>query len=113
MVGKRDERRDEARPTDADRPTADSLRADIDSGRTHDKVAHPDPAAAPLGTDAEAAGAPPDPGQVESARRQETARHVAEPAAADRKPAGSAVGRLLPWAIGALVNLVAIGVFAF
>lgn len=31
------------------------LRSDIDSGRTGDKVRAPDPAAAPLGTDAEAA----------------------------------------------------------
>ncbi|WP_371345024.1 hypothetical protein [Ancylobacter sp. IITR112] len=34
------------------------LRGDIDEGRTHDKVPFPDPAAAPLGTDDEAAGAP-------------------------------------------------------
>jgi hypothetical protein len=40
-------------------PNADQLRAAIDSGKTGDKVAFPDPAAAPLGTDAEAAGAPP------------------------------------------------------
>lgn len=33
------------------------LREDIDSGRTGDKVDFPDPAAAPLGTDAEAGGA--------------------------------------------------------
>jgi hypothetical protein len=40
-------------------PNADQLRAAIDSGKTGDKVAFPDPAAAPLGTDAEAAGVPP------------------------------------------------------
>jgi hypothetical protein len=34
----------------------DRLRHAIDRGRTRDKVAHPDPAAAPLGTDDEAAG---------------------------------------------------------
>lgn len=34
------------------------LRADIDRGRTGDKVDWPDPAAAPLGTDDEAAGTP-------------------------------------------------------
>ena len=37
-------------------PTTDQLRAEIDSGRIGEKVAHPDPAAAPLGTDDEAAG---------------------------------------------------------
>lgn len=34
------------------------LRFDIDSGRTGEKVDWPDPAAAPLGTDDEAAGTP-------------------------------------------------------
>jgi hypothetical protein len=34
------------------------LRAAIDSGKTGDKVAWPDPAAAPLGTDEEAGGTP-------------------------------------------------------
>lgn len=40
-------------------PTTDQLRSAIDSGRTGEKVNFPDPAAAPLGTDAEAAGEPP------------------------------------------------------
>lgn len=38
------------------RSRVEQLRADIDSGRTGDKVAYPDPAAAPLGADDEAAG---------------------------------------------------------
>ena len=40
-------------------PTIDRERNDIDSGRTGDKIAFPDPAAAPLVTDAEASGNPP------------------------------------------------------
>lgn len=40
-------------------PTTDQLRDRIDSGQTGEKVAMPDPAAAPLGTDAEAGGMPP------------------------------------------------------
>lgn len=40
-------------------PTLDQLRKDIDDGRTGEKVSWPDPAAAPLGTDDEAAGHPP------------------------------------------------------
>jgi hypothetical protein len=40
-------------------PTSDQLRHAIDSGKTGEKVPFPDPAAAPLGTDAEAAGYPP------------------------------------------------------
>ncbi|UYQ71638.1 hypothetical protein OF122_16580 [Pelagibacterium flavum] len=40
--------------------TTDALRDAIDSGKTGEKTEWPDPAAAPLGTDAEAAGEPPD-----------------------------------------------------
>ncbi|WP_071796830.1 hypothetical protein [Natronohydrobacter thiooxidans] len=38
--------------------TPSRLRRDIDAGEGRDKIAFPDPAAAPLGTDDEAAGAP-------------------------------------------------------
>jgi hypothetical protein len=54
--------------------TVEKLRADIDSGRTRDKVASSDPAAAPLGTDEEAAGTPISPAAVEIARHQEVRR---------------------------------------
>ncbi|MDB5621879.1 MAG: hypothetical protein JWR39_442 [Devosia sp.] len=40
-------------------PTTDQLRHNIDSGATGEKIGFPDPAAAPLGTDAEAGGSPP------------------------------------------------------
>lgn len=39
--------------------TAEQVRADIDRGLTGEKVAFPDPAMVPLGTDAEAGGTPP------------------------------------------------------
>src|SRR3954470_4851408 len=59
-------------PTPASgRPTTAHPKGDIDSGRTGDKVGVFDPALAPLGTDDEAAGAPPSPEQVEAARRKE------------------------------------------
>ncbi|MDQ2081974.1 hypothetical protein RA307_17440 [Xanthobacteraceae bacterium Astr-EGSB] len=48
------------------------LRADIDHGRTGDKVDWPDPAAAPLGTDEEAAGTPTPEAAIDAARRQES-----------------------------------------
>jgi hypothetical protein len=48
------------------------LRHDIDSGRTGDKIDWPDPAAAPLGTDEEAAGTPVPSLVAEAARRRET-----------------------------------------
>ena len=49
----------------SDPRNVDELRHAVDSGRTGDKVAYPDPAAAPLGTDAEAGGIPPTPADVE------------------------------------------------
>jgi hypothetical protein len=57
-------------------PTTDEERARIDSGQAGDKVVFPDPAAAPLGTDAEAAGYPP----TERERRMEQPS-LTEPAA--------------------------------
>jgi len=48
------------------------LKADIDSGRTGDKVGVLDPGLSPLGTDDEAAGRPPSPFRIALARYQET-----------------------------------------
>ena len=53
--------------------TAEQLKADIDSGRTGDKVNNPDPAAAPLGTDEEAAGTPIRGNILSQARKAERA----------------------------------------
>ena len=47
------------------------LRADIDSGRTGDKIEASDPATVPLGTDAEAGGTPTDPAAASRARQTE------------------------------------------
>jgi len=55
-------------------PTADRIRADISRGRTGEKVNFPDPAAAPLGTDDEAAGHAPTPHE-----RQMEDRHRPQP----------------------------------
>ena len=52
--------------------TLERLRADIDSGRTGDKVSDPDPAMAPLGADDGAAGTPPSPAAIALTRRLET-----------------------------------------
>jgi hypothetical protein len=51
--------------------TAAQLRNDIDSGKTGDKVAHPDPSAAPLGTDEEAGGVTTPEEALEKARQAE------------------------------------------
>jgi hypothetical protein len=48
------------------------LKADIESGRTGDKVGVLDPGLSSLGTDDEAAGRPPSPFHIALARYQET-----------------------------------------
>ena len=58
-------------PPASGRPTTAQLKGDIASGRTGDKVGVFDPALAPLGTDDEAAGAPPSREAISMARRQE------------------------------------------
>lgn len=58
-------------PTEASR-----LRHAIDEGRTEDKVDHPDPATAPLGTDAEASGHPVGEEEAATAHREEVGRDV-------------------------------------
>jgi hypothetical protein len=72
MAGWADIMNEAPRPSSA----ASQLRRDIDSGRTGDKIAHPDPAASPLGTDDEAGGAPIDRKALAKARAQETGRDV-------------------------------------
>jgi hypothetical protein len=54
--------------------TTERLRDDIDRGRRGDKVPFPDPAAAPLGTDDEAAGTSPEPARIARARADELGR---------------------------------------
>ena len=66
-------------------PTTDRLRIDIDRGVTGEKVDYPDPAAAPLGTDDEAAGHP----ASAQERRME--------AAARRLPRRSKPRSSMPW----------------
>jgi hypothetical protein len=52
-------------------PTTAKLKHDIDRGRAGDKVDVFDPAAAPLGTDDEAAGTPPSAEAVAKAHQEE------------------------------------------
>jgi hypothetical protein len=81
--------------------TADQLRHDIDQGRTGDKVRFPDPAAAPLGTDEEAAGTPIDPQVIAQTRKAEA--KLAPPIDAQR----SAEGRVsdVLWWIATVPNM--------
>lgn len=74
--------------------TTEQLRDDIDSGRTRDKVPARDPAAAPLGTDDEAAGTTPAPEVVANARHAEAvARGAAKGPGAAANPQAVTVVR--------------------
>lgn len=91
-----------------DRSNPERLRAAIDQGRTAGKVAFPDPAAAPLGTDDEAAGRPATAAEVDLALQHEMAPTIAAPAGA-RRP-DLAGRRSAPWLLGmVIVGLVLIG----
>lgn len=83
-------------------PTTDALRKAIDTGRTGDKVSWSDPAAAPLGTDDEAAGE--TPGAKERKMEQGSIRH-----APDRRVS---LGSVLTYVGIALVLLVIFGFIA-
>ena len=61
-----------ARTAFSDRPTSAMLKADIDSGRTGDKIGELDPGLSSLGTDDEAAGRPPSAFRIALARYYET-----------------------------------------
>ncbi|WP_336491273.1 hypothetical protein [Methylobacterium nigriterrae] len=67
----------------SDRPTTAQLKADIDRGRTGDKIDHYDPGLSQLGTDDEAAGRPNAPDRIAQARASEAAsprvRDAADP----------------------------------
>ncbi len=85
------------------------LRHDIDSGRTGSKVAFGDPAAAPLGTDEEAAGAPPSAAEVQEARRQERFDPPSD-FTRPRDHSGAAISHGMIWLL--LVVLIVGGVLA-
>ena len=61
-------------PPQSDNPTTAMLKADINSGRTGDKVEVYDPGLSQLGTDDEAAGRPPSAFRIALARQNETFR---------------------------------------
>lgn len=77
--------------------TTEQLRTEIDAGRTRDKVAYPDPAAAPLGTDAEAGGTPVPP-RVAEAERERASERPERPRTGPVPPQAQR-----PWMIGLIV----------
>lgn len=84
-------------PEDGGPETVDSLRGDIDRGVTGDKVPGSDPAAAPLGTDAEAGGTPATRAEIEL----EAQSRSVEPHA---RPTGA--GSTAAWLIGAVLVVI-------
>ena len=74
--------------------TTAQLKADIDAGRTGDKVSNADPGLSPLGTDDEAAGTPASPDRIALAHRNETRIGAqAGPAIRDStRPTGVSIG---------------------
>lgn len=92
---------------------SEELRRDIDSGRTGEKVASPDPATVPLGGDDEAAGRPPKPEDIARLRERERAKAPA------RRPKNARPGRegdvgmsLVPLAVVSALLAAALLVFA-
>ena len=83
-------------------PTADRMRHDISRGKAGDKVDHPDPAAAPLGTDDEASGKP---WSIEELR-------TAAATAPSKLPEKSAFGAVMIYAAIVLVIIAVVGVAA-
>lgn len=74
-------------------PRTAQLKEQVDRGVSADKVNFPDPAAAPLGTDDEAAGNPAGPGRVAASMRAEdragrTASDKGRPRQGERHVAG-------------------------
>lgn len=87
-------------------PTAEQLRHAIDGGETGDKVNAPDPAAAPLGADDEAAGYSPTLEERRMAFRQEVSARQRTPRPRSKSfalMAGEVIG------IGAILTLIAAG----
>src|SRR4051795_10745079 len=83
----------------------DELRSKIDSGQTGDKMPWPDPAAAPLGTDDEAGGAPPHRAQAAMAYRQEGGRPVSS-----RSPIGRGLG--VAWWMVGIITVIALSIIS-
>ena len=82
-------------------PTSAKLKHDIDRGRGGNKVDSIDPAAAPLGTDEEAAGTPPSSSSVAQAHQDEIG---SAPVTSERRDSDHAV--LIYVAVIAMIVLV-------
>lgn len=91
-------------------PNPDMLRRDIDRGAAADKVDYPDPAAAPLGTDAEAAGMPVTPAEAHVAASDQR-RHEERGGRETQNVSATDKGRLL-LPVGLLVLVILLALWA-
>ena len=73
---------------------AAALGDELDRGKGRDKIPYPDPAAAPLGTDDEAAGTPITPEQMDMARAEEIRTQTPDDSAAPAVLHGHRTDRL-------------------
>jgi hypothetical protein len=87
-------------------PTTARLKYDIDRGRGGDKVDNIDPAAAPLGTDDEAAGNPPSPAEIKLAARHEIGNSVSSGGASGDYGVTVYVVMVLVWSAAVLSAIV-------
>lgn len=97
----------------AEGSTVAQLKADIDAGRTGDKVSNADPGLSPLGTDDEAAGNPASAERIDLARRVETriGAQSGPPVRDDAGPKGASIGVMI--AVVAVLAIVILGVVYF
>ncbi len=88
-----------------DKPEGGRYRHAVDTGQTHDKVAAPDPAAAPVHADAEASGQPTLAAPSEASTEMQQRQHVSDVPRADHTIPGRGQGQIpgytSAWLMGA------------
>ena len=93
--------------------TVAQLKADIDAGRTGDKVSNADPGLSPLGTDDEAAGHPASPERVAQARQAEAriGAQAGSPVRDSVRPKGASIGLMVGVVVVIALVIVAVVLF--
>src|SRR5688572_1712991 len=86
-------------------PTSAQLRYGIASGRARDKVSNIDPAAAPLGTDDEAAGRPPSRDEIHLAAQEELKSDPVPSQPLERSPIIILIGSAALLALGTWIGV--------
>lgn len=96
-----------------ERSTTSQLKADIDAGRTGDKVSNADPGLSPLGTDDEAAGNPASAERIDLARRNENRIGAAAgpPVRDTLGPRGASIGLMIGVVVVIAVVIIAVAYF--